>query len=236
MWKLVALVLSLCLVGCSDPYGQKLPATLGGLEKDDALKKAVHKLPEQDQALLAQFLLRRGLAQAFGAGGAGGITIRQAIDQQKEWQEEQAKKEAEAQALAARVKAEREAKEKEFADTLTVAVTDLKLVKGSMASGRFDDHFAITLAFHNKSARDFAGVKGTVVFADMFGTVIKRVNVAHDEGIKAGSTATWGGELHFNQFMDEDKKLATTPLEKMKISWLPEHYVFNDGSAMKMPE
>ncbi|HCF58962.1 MAG TPA: hypothetical protein DFS52_13345 [Myxococcales bacterium] len=236
MWKVVALLLSLCFIGCSDPYAQKLPASIDGLEKDEALKKAIQKLPEQEKALLGQFLLRRGLAQAFGGGGAEEVTVRQAIDRQRRWLEEQAKQEAEAKALADRVKAEREAKRKEFAETLTVAVTSLQFVKGSFASRRFDDRFQITLAFQNKTARAFAGVKGTLVFADMFGTAIKQISIAYDQGIEAGSTATWAGEVDFNQFIDDDKKLASTPLDKLKTSWLPEHYIFSDGTAMKMPD
>ena len=117
---------------------------------------------------------------------------------------------------------------------LTVAVTSMEFMKSNWQTGRYQDAIACSIAFENKTDRPLVGVKGTLKFSDIFGDPIKSINVAYDEGIKANSTAVWKAQMDYNQFMDEDKKLAATPLEKLKIEWSPDTYLFQDGSSMKI--
>ena len=117
---------------------------------------------------------------------------------------------------------------------VTASVTDLHVVPADPEGKRYSDSIAMGVAFANKTNKDIAGIKGTVRFADMFDATIKNVEISHDEGLKAGATTTWNGEMELNQFMDEDKKLARTPLEKMKTNWSPQMIIFTDGSKLTL--
>ena len=55
------------------------------------------------------------------------------------------------------------------------------------------------------------GVRGTVVFKDVFGEIIKQINLSNDADIPAGQTVIYNGSFDYNQFMNEDTKLRNTP-------------------------
>jgi hypothetical protein len=117
-------------------------------------------------------------------------------------------------------------------EAVTVAVASMNFVPSDIYKGRYQDSIALSIAFENKTRKDIAGVKGAVQFNDMFGAAIKSVGVSWDAGVKVGAVATWDASLGYNQFMAEDKKLASTPLHKMKVVWTPETILFTDGSKM----
>ena len=162
------------------------------------------------------------------------MTIRQAIDNEQAWQEEQKLEEANRKELAFKLEKERLAALKNFNEVLTVLVLSLTFRNSDFESGRYSDDFMIKIGFKNHTDNDLVGVKGVVIFKDIFGDVIKRVRLLNDDDIKAHQTHVWVGILEYIQFMDEDKKLRTTSFEKLKIEWKPEVYLNSDGSQMKI--
>lgn len=236
--KRFGLLAVLVVVGCYDPYKETLPS---GPVKEwgdaTAMKKAIEKLPSADADLLRAYVMRQGLAGVLtGQGIPAGTTIRHAIEDQKRFQEERVRREAEEQALAVKVAAQRAARTDEMNRVVTLAVTDVRFVKSDWQAGRYDDVIEIRIAVANKTDRDIAGVKGHVEFADMFGDGIKSIGLAIDDAIKANGTLTWKGSMDFNQFRAEDKKLASTPLEKLKVTWVPDTIIFQDGTKLTSPE
>ena len=120
-------------------------------------------------------------------------------------------------------------------DVLTVALTGKKVVPQDMEARRYHDTIAITVAFQNKSAKSLTGVKGQLVFKDIFGDTIKSAGLKVDDEIGAGKTYVWNGSMEINQFMSSDTKLAGIPQEKLKTVWEPETYLFGDGTSLKAP-
>jgi hypothetical protein len=233
----LTLLLALSVLACSNPYSTVIPSDVSKLENDTKFKEVVQKLPEKDRELLAGYLMRSMMGKAFGGGGAPeGTTVRQAIDAQKTWIEQKAKEEAEAKALAAKVQAQKEAKARELNAALTVAVTGLRYVPSNWQARVYENSIAVGMAFENKTDRTISGAKGTLVISDMFDSVIKSVNVSYDQGVKAKETASWVGQLSYNQFVEADKKLASTPFEKLKFKWEPQLYVFEDGTKLSALE
>jgi hypothetical protein len=223
------------LVGCSNPYKEPLPADLKTIDQDKSFQAAVQKLPEDDRKLLAGYLVRVTLAEGFGAKVDRAKSVGEGIEAQRAWLADQAKKEAEAKALAAKVEAARAAAEKSMSDALTVAVLSKKFVPSDVWAHRYEDLIELRVAFENKSGKEMKGVKGSLEFRDMFGDEIKTTRLAVDETIPAGKTYVWEGSMKRNQFDHSAVQLAAAPLEKLKVRWLPDVYLFTDGSEARMP-
>src|SRR4030095_5164796 len=115
---------------------------------------------------------------------------------------------------------------------LTVALIEKTYVPHDYRAGISEDSIAINLAFQNKGNKDIAGVKGKTVFKDIFGDVIKVVNLSYDNGIPAGQSVTWSGRLDYNQFDQSDAKLRNVDMAKVQFSFEPETVIFADGTKM----
>ena len=74
-------VISLFLVGCSNPKSAQIPTDP---EKWEELKPQIEKLNEEDKKLLTQYLMRKGMGAAFGGDGIeAGTTVGEAIKEQQ---------------------------------------------------------------------------------------------------------------------------------------------------------
>lgn len=221
--------LAATVVACDNSRSTVIPADLS---KFGEIQPALDKLDSADRRRVAAYEMRAHMGALFGnSPPTASVTIGQAIDDQTKFEAAAAAQEAEAKQLAAKAAAERAAKLQAMEQVLTVALTKLNL-----ESGEFDKHIAMRLAFQNRSQKPIAGVKGVAISQDMFGDTITVSRVSYDEGIPASGLREWNGSKHFNQFMDDDRKLASTPLEKIKFRFEPSVIVFEDGSKLEAPE
>jgi hypothetical protein len=203
---------------------------------DKELAPALAKLSDDDKRLAAAYLARAKLGELFGGAGIpSGLTIDQAIREQRNWEQAQAANDAEAKKLETRIKAEKEAVAKQISDLLTVALIDKRYVPHDYQSHIYSDSIVINIAFQNKGNKDIAGVKGKTIFTDMFGDVIKMVSLSYDEGIPAGKSVTWVGSVDYNQFQKSDVRLRDIDKAKLQFSFEPETVIFADGTKISSP-
>ncbi|WP_068857462.1 hypothetical protein [Perlucidibaca aquatica] len=232
-WIAAALVLA--LTACSSPHDVVVPTDIAKWETE--LKPAIEDMSEEEKNLLAAYLMRIKMAEAFGAGSMKeGLTVGEALKQQKAWVEEQKAKEAEARALKERVEAERAALKKLVDQTLTVAVVGLELRGADYSSGTYSDSQIIKLALQNKGKKDIRGVKGEMKFIDIFDKEVGSITFGYDDGIPAGQTRSWTGSRDYNQFMDEHKAIANLEEGKYTTRFEPEVILFVDGTKLRTPE
>jgi hypothetical protein len=226
------------MLACADPHDFVLPANEKAWADNEKLKETIQKLPPEEQDLLREYLTRKLMSEALGGTGLPpmGVTLGDAVKEQRAWKAAQEQAAAEAAALAAKVAAEREAKQARMNDAMTVAVTSLAFRPSNYNVGRYSDTIALAIAFENKADQKASGVKGAVRFADLFGDEIKTVGVSFDEGVAPHATAVWKAELRYNQFVASDVKLGNTPLEKLKITWLPSVILYADGTSLVVVE
>jgi hypothetical protein len=220
------------LLACGEPRSTKLPADLADFSK---IQSSLDKLDSADRRRVAAYEMRARLGGLFGgsAPAAGGVTIGQAIDNQKAFEAKEARDEAESKALAARSRAEHEQKLQILNQALTVALTQIGLHSGGEYD--FQKQIGMTLAFQNKTPKAMAGVKGVAILKDMFGDTINTVNVSYDKSIPANSSREWNAGVSYNQFMAKDVKLANTPIDKIRFVFEPSVIVFEDGTRMEAP-
>ncbi|SMC20388.1 hypothetical protein SAMN02745857_00933 [Andreprevotia lacus DSM 23236] len=87
---LIAAATALLLAACSNPHDVVIPKDMS--QWDSTLKSATEKLPDEEKKLLAGYLVRTKLAEAFsGKTSDDKVTIGEAIEAQRKWMDAQKK-------------------------------------------------------------------------------------------------------------------------------------------------
>ena len=99
---IMTILLLALLCGCSEPRSMKLPTDTAEWKDNTDLKTAIKKLSDEEKKLLMGYSARAILSESFNGGGIKeGMTIGEAIDNQKEFLvKHKAKTEAKAKAKA----------------------------------------------------------------------------------------------------------------------------------------
>lgn len=106
-----------------------------------------------------------------------------------------------------------------------ITLTNKKLVKG-------DWQTKINLYFDlmNKIDKNIRAFTGQVVFLDLFDKEIMRINLTYEDGIPVGETRAWEGGIDYNQFSDEDQRLADISMEDVTVRLEVHEVLFADGT------
>ncbi len=226
--SLIFVVPVLLLMGCRDVRDAELSKLT-----EDQKASLDKKLNGEETRLLMGYMMRQGMSQAFGGKGApDGITIKQAIKEQRDFLEKEKQEEAKAEELKKKIEVERKAKQQEFAQLLSAVVVSKKTSESEYGQ----KYVRLEMAFENKTDKDIEGVKGTLKITDIFGDLIKNTNFSYDSGIAAKKTAIYKGSLNINRFEDRDLKLYTTDFDKLKTSFEITTIIYKDGTKVEAPE
>ncbi len=226
--SLMFVMTALLLIGCQNVRDAELSKLT-----DDQKTSLDKKLNGEETRLLMGYMMRQGMSQAFGGKGVpDGITVRQAIKEQRDFLEKEKQEEAKAEELRKKIEAERKAKQEEFAQLLSAVVVSKRSVEGEYSQ----KYVGIEMAFENKTDKDIQGVKGKLKIADIFGDLIKNTSFSYDGGIAAKKTAIYKGSLDINRFDDKDLKLYNTDFEKLKTSFEIITIIYKDGTKVETPE
>jgi hypothetical protein len=163
-----------------------------------------------------------------GAIAAGRPTVGQAIQEQREINRQQQRRDTDRHAAQSDSDQGERGMRQQMEAVVTVALGKLQLV----SHNTYRRVFEMDLVLSNKGDKDIKGVKGTVVFKDVFGDDIMPVALSYDKGVKAHSSTTWKGGVDYNEFVPEHKKLATVDSANVTIDFQPDAIVFSDGSKL----
>jgi hypothetical protein len=86
--------------------------------------------------------------------------------------------------------------------------------------------------YKNGAAKPVRAFTGQVRFTDLFGKPIYESSLTISDEIAAGAEAKWVGQIEYNQFIDAQRDLYVTPLENMKVEWLPNSILYSDGTSV----
>lgn len=186
---------------------------------------------------MAAFLAREKFVEAFGKESlvTPGMTVGQAIDQQNKWAQDRKSAEAAQEELKKKLLAQRDEMERQIQGLLTVTVLSKTLVPSNAMAGRYSDRQDIKLGIENKGSKDILGVKGTVVFYDIFDKEQGRLGFSFDDGVAAGQSKIWEGSRDYNQFIAAHKSLANLEEGKYHTKFEPEAIIFKDGNKLAIP-
>ena len=117
-----------------------------------------------------------------------------------------------------------------MSQVLTTALTKLEVQQVSFMGPAVYMH----VAFQNRGTKAIAGVKGTAIVRDMFGDTLATRPVSYDKGIPLNGIKELRDILS-TSFDQGGRKLATTPIEKVKFSFEPSIIIFDDGTKLEAP-
>jgi hypothetical protein len=223
------------LTACSDPKEYKLPEKISTITEDASFQKKIEKLSEEEKNLFAGYAMRAMMAESFGKKVANAGTVGEAIAFQKTWLNEQQAEKAKQQAIKDEALKKRSDALAVMNAALTTSLISVQLISKNYEKKIYSDYFKIELAVKNNSTDDLSGFKGAVVLKDMFGSQVKAIGISTSTPIPAGESIIYSADFPHNQFMDEDKKLATLSADKLQYEWTPDMYIFKDGKKLSMP-
>jgi len=238
MKKIITITLALLLAGCNGAKNTEIPTDIQNL---DSIKAAVDKLEPEERELVAGYVMRHTLGAAFGdktAGIPAGVTIGNAIDEQRNFLANKKIEEAKQAALKAELEARKEAAMKQMRDAVTVTLVNKAIEVERGYSGMVtDEHFAASFGYKNNTDKAIAGVKGYISIKDLFGDEISGFAISNDDTIEPRSSITWRGSRSVKYAVGDnnDRKLAELDDTKYKVVWEPQVIVFADGSKLEQP-
>ena len=224
------LLLAVLLTACGSPADKKLTK-----ENLEALNKS-KALTGEELQLLQGYVLRTGMANAFSGKGAEGIldssvTIREAINKQRQWATDDSIRTATEAAAAA------EAVRKHEAEVARLrAIIVVTPVRKSFGEESYQSFVRFQMVAKNAGTKPVRAFKGYVRVTDLFGDLISRLEIKQDDPLAAGAERVFSTAYSYNQFMDRDTKLRFTDFDKMKFIWEPEVILFADGTELIVPE
>ena len=220
------------LNSCSENVKKK-KLTDANMEKELQTIKDSKQLTDDEMRMLATYYMRSKLASAFGrVDSSKDKSVGEMIEEERKFEDEQKAKEAEQKHLAEEAAREEAQLADELRKTIIVSVYKKSFSPSNWQSGTFEDYILLGFVFKNESGKNIRGFTGTVLFNDIFDNEIARTTISYDQIIPAGKTVKWNGQRQYNQYIDADKKLATTELSNIKIVWFPEKVLFTDGSKI----
>ena len=246
---LFACVTLLMTFGCSNPKGQRLTEK----NKESFLKEfqnskplsetflqeiqGFKNLPKDDADLLNRYVSRHVLMEKLRGDAEKeiplvGKTVGEIIELQRQWDKEKAEEEALQKKLAEEAKAKEEAILTELRKTLTLTVFKKGFLPTNYDISRYQEYISFSVTYQNNSQKDIRAFQGTVAFKDLFGDLVKNLNIKITNPIKAGGKANWDGVMDYNQFIDSDVRLRNAELKNLKVDWIPEKIIFADGTTI----
>lgn len=83
----------------------------------------------------------------------------------------------------------------------------------------YRDWFDIVFKVNNITETDIRAARGVVLFQDLFGDTIWRVNLQVSDPIPAGDSITWMGSVDFQTFNDSHRRMKNMRTQDMMVEY-----------------
>jgi hypothetical protein len=227
--KPLAIVVLFSAIACSDPRSTKIPADISELPK---IQSSLDRLDSTNRGRVARYEMRARMGAIFGGSPPpASVTIGEAIKNQTAFEAAEARQAAADSAVAAASAKERAEKVRLMGEALAVSLTKLE-VQGT-TSDSYGQFIFMHVAFQNRGSKPIAGVKGVAIIQDMFGDTVTTRRISYDKGIPINAVKELRQLIGATRVDPQDKRLAETPIEKLKFSFEPSIIIFDDGTKLE---
>lgn len=94
--------------------------------------------------------------------------------------------------------------------------------------------FRITI--DNPMDRSIKALEGRILFKDVLGKLILGANMSYRDGIAAKGSATWAGEIEYNQFIDRHREISNIDIDKLLTELEVYKVAYEDGTIEEFPK
>lgn len=230
---IIVLLLALAITGCSDPKSMPLPSDINQISQDQKLIEQIKTMDQADKDLFAAFLARATISQVVtgSIGITPGMTVGEAIENQKSWVAQVKAEEAEAEEIRKAAIAKSNQINEQIKNTLKIVLIKV----GKPTPQRYKVQLPIKFEAVNNSDKTISGYRAHVEFTDMFGKNIKNLTIEDSKGLDSQTTDQPIFVWDYNEFDDDMVKLVSlTSDNKYKATITVTHIVFQDGDELKL--
>jgi hypothetical protein len=93
------------------------------------------------------------------------------------------------------------------------------------------DAVTLDIQITNTFDKKIDGFNGLLIFNDIIGNEIKRLNITVTDSIDVGANLLWEGEMEYNQFIDSSRALRSAEREKIRVILQLKKVIFVDGTV-----
>lgn len=222
MKKILVLCGLIFLTSCSNPADKQYnEATMAEDLKEIGASK---KWSEQDAGLFAGWLIRAKLK----GESLENKTYQGILDEAKKFK-------AEEDALAEKAKREIEARKQKMKNAITVTIFAKEFVPSNFDTGQLEDYNLFKYAIENKSAKE---IKAAKISFKIFNSLGEQVGESYgmdftDDRIPGNGTFKGDAAFSYNQFSNDDKKIASAKFEDLIFDFDVQKIVYSDGSVLE---
>lgn len=212
----------LVLASCSNPADRKYNETTMSEDlKDIAESKDWN---ESDAGLFAGWLMRA----KFKGESLDSKTYQDILDEAKKYK-------AEEDALAEKAKKDAEVRKQKMKNAITVTIFGKDFIKSDWEKGVTDDYNVFDYAIENKSGKEIKAAKIKFKIYNSLGDQLGDDFVMDftDDRIAAGARYQNQAGFSYNQFKDDDTKIASAKFEDLMFDFDVEKIVYSDGSVLE---
>ncbi len=217
---LFAILISLC--ACSNPTSQKYNESK--LTEDLTAIKKSEKWTSEDAELFAGWLLRSKLK----GEALENKTYQNILDEAKKFK-------ADEEVLAEKARKEVADRKQKMKNAITVTIFGKEFVPSNYEAGRMDDYNVFKYAIQNKSDKEIKAAKISFKVYNSLGDQIgKGYNMDFtDDRIPANGTIKNDAAFSYNQFINDDSKIASAKFEDLIFDFDVQKIVYSDGTTLE---
>ena len=216
--KYLSLLAFLTLMGCSTSLDNEFSTST--INEDEAELK--QELSDEDFKLLSAVIGFKTLNGTIQSG----TTYGELLEEGKQMKQE-ADDKKEAKELA---KLEAEIQEQERIHRLE------QILEVSLVGKEFERRLILTVGifkfnFTNNSQKEIKAFKGEIAIDDIFDERLTAFNVVYEKGIPNNAEVDYEMEVGLNSQGNTKKRLIESDLTDLKVKWIPEKIIYQDGSS-----
>lgn len=92
----------------------------------------------------------------------------------------------------------------------------------------------IKFNLHNNTSKDIRAFRGTIIFKNVFGDILKRYLLECNILIAAHQSISYTAQVKYDPFIENDVKLLDINIEDLKFDFEPKLILFDNGNKMQL--
>lgn len=233
--RLLGLIGTLLVMSCGDPRDTTIPTDPA--RWDATVQPAIARLPDDDRRLAVSYLARiKAEAALTGQPIATGLTVRRAIQDERDFQRNQTSARVEARQLQDREQQQRKEFDQRVAEVLSVKLLKKEVAPTNLTEGDRSGRATVEIEIQNRGSQDIAEISGIMALMDGFMRErLKAFDFQYTQPLAAGASARWETTLILDPFLISDLRLRNTDTGQIGMAFHARVLRFADGRRMEAP-
>jgi len=224
----------LLIVACTNPNDAVIPTDARLWDTD--FRPNIERLPQTERPVLIAYLSRVKQAAALnGQPIPSNVTVRQAIDEQRRFEQSEAT--ARATAAVGRLSRDEELRDldRRVAEVLSVKLVDKQVVPADLAAGSRTELGLLRFELQNRTLQPIVALAGTIRLSDGFAGDLAAVRLDGVGPIAPGATFEWDSSVVLDLQGSAGPRMRNADRSRLTATFTPEFLDLADGTRFVAP-